>query len=412
MRKFKFFITSVAALLAVMANGQDRGKWFLGIGTHASNYLVKEITVGNKKNSGSLTQGLGIKDWNISPALSEITVGHKFMDYLAWDARATINSGLSSINENVAEKQQLLGGISLYLNVGAGIRAFYELDFWEPYARLGVAYHRFNYKNNKKALVLNEAKDDKLEKDIKGGNHSLLVQGGLGMNFWIGEAQKFGINLEGNYNWNPLVKADGGKSFGGIADHIQVSAGVVFRFGGAENGLTSSQMEKINALDDVNSIVGSLNSKVESIGGDVEGLKGDVEVLKTTPVVAVPEVINTQVIDDINLAFKDIQFALGKSEIHPRYKSTLKEAANKIKHLKGVVLYVNGYADKSKKSTTASTFNTALSKRRAQSVKNALVNNGVDSNMLKVKGCGESTYFSTQSENRRVEISQFECDKM
>jgi outer membrane protein OmpA-like peptidoglycan-associated protein len=420
MTKLKFFIIGLIAFLGASAYGQHKqGPWILGIGAHAVSYFAP--TVSGNTSLNEVPKELGIKNWEIVPALSKVDITWRFWDFLAADFRTTMGE---IANKHLLKGDNLNSGVDtekkLYLTAGVGLRAFYLLDFWEPYARLGVAYHRYNY-NNTHVKVGNEAVEL-----INHCGHSMLVNGGVGMNFWLGESQKFGLNIEGIYNWNPIVKASGGKNFGGIADHFQLAAGVVFNFGAKESAIdliTDSDGDGIpDALDacpnvrglkEFNGCPDPYEKKFDNLKEKVGEVKKEVEELKNTQMMpVVSEVLNSEnviVEEDVNLTFEKIHFGFNNAKVEREYMAILKEAAQKINSTTGI-FYINGFADRTNQNQVPNV-NETVSKRRAEAVKAILIKKGVSKERLVIAGCGVCKDYNPKGNNRFVQISTSKCSK-
>ena len=101
-----------------------------------------------------------------------------------------------------------------------------------------------------------------------------------------------------------------------------------------------------------------------------------------------------------------IFFRLGESEISDKNQENLKFLAEAIKADKGTEAFtITGYADK---ETGSAERNDALSKERAESVYNYLINLGVDKNRLKIdyKGCKEQPFSGKAYMNRVAVIKK------
>jgi outer membrane protein OmpA-like peptidoglycan-associated protein/uncharacterized protein YidB (DUF937 family) len=112
----------------------------------------------------------------------------------------------------------------------------------------------------------------------------------------------------------------------------------------------------------------------------------------------------TDVVDALNLSI--INFATGSAEIPADSNPLLQDAAAKIQQLPGgTVIEVAGYTD----NVGDPQSNVTLSQQRADAVRNALIQAGVNSSLLVSKGYGESNPVSTNStpegrfRNRRIE---------
>lgn len=101
-----------------------------------------------------------------------------------------------------------------------------------------------------------------------------------------------------------------------------------------------------------------------------------------------------------------IFFRLGESEISDKNQENLKFLAEAIKADKGTDAFtITGYADK---ETGSAERNDALSKERAESVYNYLINLGVDKDRLKIdyKGCKEQPFSGKAYMNRAAIIKK------
>ena len=99
-------------------------------------------------------------------------------------------------------------------------------------------------------------------------------------------------------------------------------------------------------------------------------------------------------------------FELGGSTLSPAGKSAVAELLGKFKGEKIKQVIVEGHTD----DRGAASFNQQLSEKRAKAVKAELIANGVDANVIKTSGAGESRPIADnntregRAKNRRVEI--------
>lgn len=102
----------------------------------------------------------------------------------------------------------------------------------------------------------------------------------------------------------------------------------------------------------------------------------------------------------------DILFDTGKSDLKPQAQTNLKKMAEIMKKYPENVLTIKGYTD----STGSANVNSALSQKRAEAVKTALVNSGMPNNTISTLGEGSNTPIGDnkteegRKQNRRVEI--------
>ena len=119
--------------------------------------------------------------------------------------------------------------------------------------------------------------------------------------------------------------------------------------------------------------------------------------------VAVSEAASIQRSQNVLTAtFKsDIFFDFDSYILKPGAYSEIARVANVLNSYPQTTITVEGHTD----STGAETYNQTLSERRAQAVKNALVQRGVDGRRIMTVGYGESQPISSiNAQNRRVNI--------
>ncbi|PVV25555.1 MAG: hypothetical protein B6D74_02985 [gamma proteobacterium symbiont of Ctena orbiculata] len=108
----------------------------------------------------------------------------------------------------------------------------------------------------------------------------------------------------------------------------------------------------------------------------------------------------------IVLTLGDVLFSTGKTDLLPGAKSTIEKLASFLAEYPDKTVLVEGHTD----NVGTDAFNQDLSERRAISVKNALIQAGVDGSRIDTMGLGESQPITDNStsagrlKNRRVEI--------
>jgi outer membrane protein OmpA-like peptidoglycan-associated protein len=150
--------------------------------------------------------------------------------------------------------------------------------------------------------------------------------------------------------------------------------------------------------------------KTDPLNPDTDGgtIDDGVEVKRGTnpldPSDDVPKVIKAEVGKPIVL--EGITFQTGSAEILPESEEILKQAFNTLKFYKDMEVEINGYTDNVGKKA----YNQKLSLRRAESVKNWLVNQGIDAKRITAKGFGMSNPIASnktpegRAKNRRIEF--------
>jgi OOP family OmpA-OmpF porin len=103
-------------------------------------------------------------------------------------------------------------------------------------------------------------------------------------------------------------------------------------------------------------------------------------------------------------SFRGVHFDFDKSNIKPSSAPIFKESIKVLKKNPNITVEIQGHTD----SVGPKSYNQGLSVRRAKSVKNHLIDNGVSSSRLSTKGFGESQPSSSnatnegRADNRRV----------
>jgi outer membrane protein OmpA-like peptidoglycan-associated protein len=108
----------------------------------------------------------------------------------------------------------------------------------------------------------------------------------------------------------------------------------------------------------------------------------------------------------MTLGEKSIRFDFDKADIEPQYRDILNRIAGVLMTLKGYSIYVYGYTD----DVGTQDYNLKLSARRAQAVRDSLVQAGINPGLITTKGFGKSdprvkdASAEGRAANRRVEI--------
>ena len=114
-----------------------------------------------------------------------------------------------------------------------------------------------------------------------------------------------------------------------------------------------------------------------------------------------------EIIEELNEYSRTILFDLNKATIREESEETLQAIADIMNEYPNSDFHIGGHTD----STGSESYNMELSKERANSVREALVERGIDQGRLTSEGYGESDPIATNNtaqgrqENRRVEIS-------
>ncbi|SDK81379.1 Thrombospondin type 3 repeat-containing protein [Salinimicrobium catena] len=114
-----------------------------------------------------------------------------------------------------------------------------------------------------------------------------------------------------------------------------------------------------------------------------------------------------EVIEELNEYSRTILFDLNKSSIRQESEETLQSIADIMKEYPQTIFHIEGHTD----STGSASYNEKLSRERAASVRQFLIEAGIPANRLTSEGYGETQPIASNNtakgrqENRRVEIS-------
>ncbi|MDE5591894.1 MAG: OmpA family protein, partial [Helicobacter sp.] len=136
-----------------------------------------------------------------------------------------------------------------------------------------------------------------------------------------------------------------------------------------------------------------------------------VEELVVTPpeVIETVEVIEEKTPEIVHRRTFSVQFRFDSSEISPIYDSEIEDFAEYMKQNPNQNAIINGYTD----STGDKIYNQKLSERRANAVKDKIIDKGISSNRIKAQGHGEENPIATNETlegrklNRRVEAEVY-----
>jgi len=109
----------------------------------------------------------------------------------------------------------------------------------------------------------------------------------------------------------------------------------------------------------------------------------------------------------MTLDSKSIRFDFDKANLKPEYRDILNRIAGILMTLKGYTIAVYGYTD----DIGSQTYNLQLSRRRAEAVRDFLVQTGISPAIMSTKGFGKSdpripgNSEQARAANRRVEIA-------
>lgn len=394
MKNLSIFFTLLFLMVSVESYSQNTlRKWYISGGVHAVNHpAVRGFGDG-------LTNG---DYWSFVPPLSQISVARTLNRSFSLDFQASIgeidNTRLMIDNEFMA-----LVGLGLRYRFANGY-ILKETSWFDPYLRFGANYHRMPYRGlhfdpvvydgdgNPISGVI-DVKDDALETGAVAGNDHFALSGGIGMNFWI--KPKIGLNLELQYVAVPAIKSD-------YIDFFQAKAGIAFRFGKSDrdgDGIYDEDdecpdvpgLEKFKGCPDTDGdgiedrmdecpLEACPNGEETDEYYCVNGCKVMKEIVEE------PEPEEPVVIDEPvkEITLEDVNFNFDKYDLTAEGRANVKEAVEYI-NKEGGDYFIDGFTD----SVGTEAYNMKLSERRAQTVKDALIQEGIDESRLEIRAFGE-----------------------
>lgn len=192
---------------------------------------------------------------------------------------------------------------------------------------------------------------------------------------------------------------DFSKNFYNMDDDMFGQYGVGIRWAIASNFHLKTELRHLMSFDGRSDIVATLGFSIP-FGKYVE----ESEVVEITEVQEAPK---EPVLSHIH-TFK-VQFPFDSAVVNPKYYSEIKDFALYMQENKDKIAVISGHTD----SVGSDEYNQRLSENRAKAVKEKIVQEGVESSRLQVKGYGESRPISDNStthgrmENRRVEAEVY-----
>ena len=225
MKKFNLVLTLAFALLfSAAANAQDsRNPWGISIGAHAVDYTSVR---------GMFDGFFDYDDYTIVPPLSKLSVVRHLGGRFSADLTASVGE---------VDNKRMMIDDELFINAGLGLRVKIlgnadETKWFDPYLRVGASYNKFDYSgvsidaDNPYMVAQRTGLDDGglypdhdfIYQEFEGEEAYFMVQGGLGINFWLTE--NFGFNVASDYNAAPSEDTD-------YVNFFQHTAGVTFKFG-------------------------------------------------------------------------------------------------------------------------------------------------------------------------------------
>ena len=151
-----------------------------------------------------------------------------------------------------------------------------------------------------------------------------------------------------------------------------------------------------------------LNAQLSEARGELSGTRAQLESRVTQMEAMQAEQTDRGMV----LTLGDVLFDLNRAELKPAGETTVGRLADFMAEYENRRVRVEGYTD----STGAESYNQQLSERRAEAVREALMDRGINRARIEVQGFGEQYPVATnetsagRQQNRRVEIVISDAD--
>jgi outer membrane protein OmpA-like peptidoglycan-associated protein len=468
MKHFSKLLVACAFAAGATANAQtEDNPWGVTVGANAINFIGAGndglLTNGGNDAHG-LTEAFNVEDqWNMAPAISQLTVGRYMGSGVSLDLTGTFNKLEQYQNADTVENDIDGNYYGVDLGVNYHLNSLWNGMSWlDPYVRGNAGYNWMDFGNSSSI-------DD----------NGLVAGGGLGINFWL--ADNIALKAQSVYKNNFADELEN-------ANYFQHTVGLTFAFGGADadgdgiydkddacpevagiaefNGCPDTDGDGIEDSKDACPEVPGLpefNGCADTDGDgvadnndecvDVAGLvelngcpdadkDGIADVKDGCPEVAgpaenngcpwpdadndgvadkddqCPEKMGTvanngcpEVSDAVKKALNDyaktILFDTGKASIKKQSAEVLNDIVGILNEYSNAQFNIEGHTD----SVGSAKLNKSLSQSRAKSVMDYLVNNGISPERLNYAGYGEERPLDSnktragRARNRRVEIN-------
>ena len=208
-----------------------------------------------------------------------------------------------------------------------------------------------------------------------------IVDFGAGAKYWVADNIALRADLRDNMVWDEKIH------------NLQVTAGVVFRFGGEDKVVAVAAQPADSDGDGVADTIDKCPGTPAGVSVDKDGCppveKKKVVILAATP--KVKEKVIAAVAEKkaavIVLAFEDVHFDFNKSTLTPEAKEILKRDIKHLKENPNAKIRVAGYTS----ASGTKEYNQKLSERRAKAVEDYLISEGIISrDRLSTIGYGET----------------------
>lgn len=362
----KIALTIMAVAFAGMASAQEEvlmgnkllDNWYVGISGGLSSQLGN--TYGNSDRNGGL---LGVE------------LGKQATPVLGVSFQALTGMGTTWSNNGIDELQFVINGKVNFSNLIGGYKG--EPRLFEVEGILGAGGGREFFTSKQ-----------------RGDNNFFLYRVGLGLNFNLGKEKAWTAALR------PALLTKLGDSEPRNTT-FELLASVAYHFK-CSNGKRHMSLENAYTQDDMD----RLNEKVNDMRRRVKGLEKEVDKAqkKNKDLVSALKDCNKNVEaakeNNFDMSMEPVvSFRQGKALVEAQQLSNIENIANYMKKYPEVKLDIKGYASPEGNKK----FNQKLSERRANTVKEILVNRyEIDADRITATGMGVGDKFSKPEMNRAI----------
>ena len=345
MKKFIFMITllmgmvmSINAQKSLVDNGTVKDNWYIGVGVGTNVWNDgNSWTLFNAKSN--VVDGKTNSWWRTQPLHVNVTVGKMFNPYLGVEADYVMIYNLRG-QSKFLDAHNLTGNVVLNLNniINGydGKRDFCEVEL------LGGAgwYHNFNTDANKNAMT---------------------IRGAIRANLNV--SKSFAITITPEYIWTPKKFVDGNTSLQGV----NLSVGLKYRIPSQRSNFSLKALRDQSEIDALNTTINTLQTENENLAKANADLS---EVIKKL-------VENGDSVKVNTTSIGSVLFAKGKSDVDA---STIANVVSSLKATSGSNVLTGTTSPEGKEK-----FNKTLATKRAEAVKKALIDGGIDASRITVE---------------------------
>ncbi|TWP25155.1 OmpA family protein [Apibacter muscae] len=417
MKKFNLLVTVAASMIASTVFAQNTtDKWYIGIGSHAVDYTSVR---------GVFDGYFDTKDYSFTFPLSKLTVARSIAKNWAVDMQVSLGE-VDNKRMNIQDEFFVLAGLGLRYSPLSESKTMKWLD---PYVRVGANYHKYSYdgikidENHPYVSYDNDYNPEKehvLRGKFTGKDNMFVLNGGVGINFWI--VKNFGINIESQYNWVTNQSTD-------YSNFFQHSASLIFKFGAKKpevieevivisdrdgDGIPDDQdrcpdtpgLAQFQGCPDTDGDgIPDIDDRCPNEAGlaefqgcpDTDG-DGIPDVDDQCPTQYGPKENNgcPYTFEIVTEKLKNINFQFNSAKLTEESLPLVKDAADMLndRSFEGQKFYVDGYTDR----VGSAAVNLRISKQRAQAVLDELVKDGVAKDRLTARGFGKTNYLCTEAD--------------